>query len=135
MEVKLFNKDLKGLAVASGNASTQIDKWSGTIQSLNDLIKNPAQTNASINQKIASGITTTKKLSDKNFDSILKQSAASFTKLGNSINKMVNTDKLLKDKSTYINATRQLDTANTSMQELMKDPPGIQLIGGGKKKK
>ncbi len=134
-EIRFFKRDLQGFARTSSNASTQINQLSSTLSSLNNMIGSSSQTNENINQKLASGINTTKGLSDKNYDSLLKQTAAVVTKLTTSLKKTIDESKTLQDKSTYNNTAKQLDTANKSMQELMADPPGIQLIGGGKKKK
>lgn len=133
-QVKAFRKDFEGGATTSKNISAQVNKLSSTLASLNKSISNASQFNSDIDQKITSGIRTTKNLSEKNYDSLLKQTAASVTKLTTSLKKVSNENKLFKDKTLYIDINEQLDTANSSMQELMHDPSGIQLIGGSKKK-
>lgn len=133
--VKVFRKDFEDFAQTSKNISIQVDKLSNTISSLNKSISNSAQFNSDVNQKLTSGIAVTQNLSGKDYDSVLTQTAAAVTKLTTSLKKISNENKLFKDKNMYINANKQLDTANTSMQELIDNPPDIQLIGNEKKKK
>lgn len=134
-QVKGFRKDFEGVAATSKSISAQVDKFTGTLSSLHKSISNVSQINTDINQKITSGSSTTKNLSEKNYDSLLKQSAASVTKLTASLKKISNENKLFKDNALYKDVNKQVSAADSSMQELMDDPQGIQLIGNSKKKK
>lgn len=133
-QVQVFKTDLQELAATSRNASNMIDEFTRSIHSVEKMFNNPGEMNASVNEKLRSGVDNLKQLSGKDYDSLLKQTTVTLAKLGKTITDAAEKTTLLKDKSTYDKANRMLDSANGSMQELQADPPGIRLIGNDKKK-
>jgi len=82
---------------------------------------------------------SSKELADKNMQQQLKDIGGNVKKLSASVNNISkeggSVNKMATDKSTYTNAAKQLDTANSSMKELKNDPPGFSIFGKSKKKK
>lgn len=82
---------------------------------------------------------STKGLADKNMQQQLTDIGSNVKKLSASVNDLSketgSVHKMATDKSTYTNATKQLDTANQSMKELQANPPGFSIFGKSKKKK
>ncbi|HTN45966.1 MAG TPA: MlaD family protein [Flavipsychrobacter sp.] len=133
-QVQVFKTDLQELAATSQNASKAVDELARSLHSVEKMFGNSGEMNASVNEKLRSGVENLKPLSGKDYDSLLKQTTVTLAKLGKTITDAAEKTTLLKDRSTYVKANRMLDSANKSIQELQADPPGIQLIGGGKKK-
>lgn len=82
---------------------------------------------------------STKGLADKNMQQQLTDIGSNMKKLQTSVSNISkeggSINKIATDKSTYTNATKQLDTANQSMKELQANPPGFSIFGKSKKKK
>ncbi len=82
---------------------------------------------------------STKGLADKNMQQQLTDIGSNMKKLQTSVSNISeeggSINKMATDKSTYTNATKQLDTANQSMKELQANPPGFSIFGKSKKKK
>ena len=133
-EMKAFRQDFDEIAQTSKNLSLQADKWSESIRLLHQSLPPAPALHSDIDQFLASGSTTTESLSRHDYDSLLKRTASSLTRLASSIKKISKEHTLFHDTSAYKEANRKIITADTAMQELMTDPPGIRLIGGGKNK-
>jgi len=113
----------------------KVQSFGTSIEKINALFAAPHQMNNNINEKITSGTQTMKDLSVVNYDSTLSATAGSVTKLSQTIVQKTAAMKLLHDTTTYHSINRKAAAADTSMRALQADPPGLQLIGSGKKKK
>lgn len=133
-EIRFFDKDLQGFANTGNELKKQADEFGRIVDQADKIFANPAQKNTDINNKINSGLKTTERLSKTPFSSNMQELIIAANKLGKTINKIGKENKILNDKSSYINTTNSIDTLNKSLKETMENPSGIQLIGGGKKK-
>lgn len=119
-----LNKDnsiVNGIASAnksSAELANSSKEWKKSLQDIQQSTKGLADKN--MQQQLTDIGSNMKKL---------QASVSDISKEGGSINKMAT------DKSTYTNATKQLDTANQSMKELQANPPGFSILGKSKKKK
>lgn len=129
-QVSNYSKEINKLKNTSISLHQKMEGISKQLISLNQLLAITTDVSKSINSLEAS----VKSTSSKPFDTLLQHAADAATHLGNDADKTV---KKIDDKlgNTIPTLSRKLDTIHQSMQDLQNAPPGIQLIGGGKKKK
>jgi phospholipid/cholesterol/gamma-HCH transport system substrate-binding protein len=132
-EIEKFTKVTGNFATASAGANRRMNSLSATFAGVADKTADPASKNADINSKLSKAEGQAAKLAGSNLHESLQGVNNTLGRLSGSI-KTISKNPLLNDKKPYNDFSQSLDTLNTSLKQLQKDPPGIRLFGGKKKR-
>jgi len=129
-QVASYSQKINQLKNTSASLNQKMESISKQLIRLNQSLA----TTTDVSKSIKSLEASVKNTSLKPFDTLLHHAATAATNLGNDAGNAV---KKIEDKmgNTIPTVSRKLDTMHQSMKDLQSDPRGIQLIGGGKKKK
>lgn len=138
MPLKSFEKSIKKYEDISADLNKDNSITNG-IASANKSSGELAAKSTGWKKSLQSIQQSSREFADKNMQQQLKDIGGNVKKLSASVNDLSketgSINKMATDKSTYTNASKQLDTANRSMKELKDNPPGFSIFGKSKKKK
>jgi ABC-type transporter Mla subunit MlaD len=90
------------------------------------------------NTSVNSALQNSGKLAKSGFGDDITRLRASLKSIGSSFRKldtsMSGMGKMLNDKAAYESTANSFDTLNRNWKQLQKDPPGMSIFGGKKKK-
>ena len=133
-EIRSIKSNGENLVRTSSNLNRDMQTVDATIARLNNSLANPAAKNADINKSITSADKSMQDANDKDLGQNMRELRNNINSLSGTFRK-AGDNKMVKDKATYESARQQVASLDTSLKEYYKDPPPIQLIGGGSSKK
>lgn len=119
-----WNNNANNIVTSINNASVSIQKTAAGEGNVNNSIDNA-------NNKMAAFAAKNTRQKITNIQTSLKNLGRSFHKLDTSLSGL---GKALNDKQSYSKSVNSFDTLNQNWQKLQKNPPGISIFGGKKKK-
>ena len=132
-DIAKFQKVTNGLVRTTGSANMRLQHLHPTITKLDSATKNPDKVNADLNKSLAANESKTREIANKQMHKDLEETRASVNKLMSSISSL-RENKLLTDKTPYVETVHSIDTFNQSMENYQKAPPSPIKIFSGKSK-
>ncbi len=134
-----FEISIKKYETASADYNKQAESIAETVRSANNSSADMTRNSQSWKQNLQGIDNQTKSLADKDMKASMTSISNNIKSLRSSVSDIAHPDssigRMATDKTTYRNASAQLDTANNSMQALKDNPPVFSIFGKSKKKK
>ncbi len=118
------------LARTAGKYSDEVAEAQPKVDRFEKLFVNPEVSSKKLNQTLAGAEKKTKEFTQKDLVKSLSEINQNIASISKTIRDAGN-HKMISEKSTYREVANNLDTLNQSLKAYKKDPPPIQLIGGG----
>lgn len=123
-----IHNGMQDAATLTVNLMPTINDAATTLLQLSNAVDSPAQKNKNINASLANINKQAEQLASKNYSKELEELSASMNKLGKNFTRISKENRLFNSKKDYQEATKSLDSFNTSLKTYKNNPPPLITI-------